>query len=72
MPSPPTTPIITCSPVQLSFINGADKQIQAQMQRNGCDFSMLISLLQEVLSHTTWRSELKGPYEDQIITSFYK
>lgn len=38
MPSPLTIPIITCSPVKLSFVNGADEHIQAEMQGNDSGF----------------------------------
>lgn len=48
-PPLPHHPLLTCFPMQLSFIYGTDKQIQAKMQKNDSDFSLLISLLQEVI-----------------------
>ena len=51
--------------MQLSFIRGADEQIQAKMQINDSKFSMLISFLQEVFNH----KELKVRTEITIYTS---
>ena len=50
---------------QLSFIRGAEEQVQAKMQINDSKFSMLISLLQAVFNY----KELKVKTERTIYIS---